>query len=303
MFRDRQRETKVVKIGAHALIWAGGWSEEEAQRTIASVAKAGFDFVELALAQPKAIDVARTRALLEEHELTCTCGLGLPASCHLPFAPERAEAFLREALDVAASLGAPILTGGVYTHLGARTGNAPTREEKVMVARVLKSVARRAADLGIDIGVENINRYETYLANRVADVLDLIDRIDEPNVVAHLDTYHANIEEKGFYDPIVAAGARLGYVHLSESDRGVPGTGNVRFDDVFRALAEIDYAGPMVVESFAPLSDEVIAMFALWHDHVGDPADFCKTSLRYLRDLSDRYKLPPTSFGAFRSGR
>src|SRR5918995_1073509 len=98
-----------------------------------------------------------------------------------------------------------------------------------------------AAEVGVELGVEAINRYETYLVNLASQAGELLDRIDEPNVFVHLDTYHMNIEEKGFHEPIVSLGSRLGYIHLSESDRGTPGTANVHWDEVFRGLKDIDY--------------------------------------------------------------
>jgi D-psicose/D-tagatose/L-ribulose 3-epimerase len=104
------------------------------------------------------------------------------------------------------------------------TGRPPEPEELRAVARVLKSTARRAAEGGVELGIEAVNRYETYLINLASQVSDLLDEIDEPNVFAHLDTYHMNIEEKGFYEPILSLGPRLRYIHLSESDRGTPGT-------------------------------------------------------------------------------
>lgn len=288
--------TARVKLGAHALIWASGWSAAEAERVISGAADAGYDFVEIALSHPEQVDVAVTRALLADHGLGCTTGLGLPASCHLPFAPRRAEEHLNRSVDVAAGLGSPYLTGGIYTHLGARTGNPPTEEELQTVAAVLKRVAKRAADMGVTLGVENINRYETYLVNTVQAALEMIERIDEPNVVAHLDTYHANIEEAGMGAPVLAAGSRLGYVHLSESSRGVPGTANVDFDALFGALAEVGYSAPLVVESFAPLSDELTAMFALWRDPVGDPGEFAKASRAWFDGMLARYPLPGSAF-------
>jgi D-psicose/D-tagatose/L-ribulose 3-epimerase len=157
----RNGNVRCVRLGAHALIWAPGWSTADAERVICGAAAAGFDFVEIALMRPEEVDVAATRALLSQYGLGCTCGLGLPASCHLPFAPTRAEAHL--------DLGSPFLTGGIYTNLGTRTGNPPTPEELATVAAVLKRVARRAADAGVTLGVENINRYETYLVNRMRD--------------------------------------------------------------------------------------------------------------------------------------
>ncbi len=280
-----------MKIGTHALIWAGGWSKAEAEETISGAAALGYDFVELALADPDAVDVPHTRALLEQHGIGCTCGLGLPADAHLPAAPEAAEAFLGRALEVAAALGAPILTGGVYTHLGARTGAPPRPDELERIGEVLGRVAQRAAALGMQLGIENINRYESYLATTMDQVLGLIDRIGEPNVVAHFDTYHANIEERGFAAPVMAAGERLGYVHISESDRGVIGTANVRFDDVFAALATIGYDGPLVIESFSPRTPEVINAFALWRDPVGDPVHFSRRSLEVVRTMLERHGL------------
>ncbi len=71
--------------------------------------------------------------------------------------------------------------------------------------------------------------------------LALLEAIGEGNIFLHLDTYHMNIEEKGFRAPIERAGSRLGYIHLSESDRGTPGTGNVRWEEVFAGLAAVGY--------------------------------------------------------------
>src|SRR3546814_15874858 len=81
----------------------------------------------------------------------------------------------------------------------------------------------------------------------------MVERIGEDNVFVHLDTYHMNIEEKGFDEAIVEAGRHLRYIHLSESDRGVPGTGTVDWDSVFRGLARVGTAGALVVESFLTL--------------------------------------------------
>ena len=88
------------------------------------------------------------------------------------------------------------------------------------------------------LGLEPCNRYETHLVNTAEQAVRLIERIGEPNVMIHLDTYHMNIEEKGFAHGIRSAGEHLRYIHLSESDRGVPGTGTVDWDATFAALAE-----------------------------------------------------------------
>lgn len=281
---DDRRKVSMTSFGAHAFIWSAEWTPEGAERVIGGAAEAGLDFVEIPLLRPEEMDVAGTRDLLERHGIGCTCSLGLPREAHLPFAPDEAEKFLRTAVDVAAGLGASELSGAIYTHLGTLTGKPPEEEELEAVARVLKDVARYAAERDVSLGVEAINRYETYLVNLASQAVAIVERIGEPNVFVHLDTYHMNIEEKGFYDPIVAAGPRIRYVHLSESDRGTPGTGNVRWDDVFRGLKDIGYDGRLVMESFAAVNEDIIGATALWRDVVGDPRALIGDGLAFLRE-------------------
>ena len=278
-------------FGAHAFIWAGEWTPEGAEKVIRGAAEAGLDFVEIPLLHPESLDVSATRELLDRYEVGCTCSLGLPKAAHLPFAPDRAEAFLRVAVNVTAALGAPALSGAIYTHLGTLTGQPPTEDELAAVGRVLKSVARYAAERDLLLGVEAINRYETYLINLASQAEAMLDRIGEPNVFVHLDTYHMNIEEKGFYDPIVAAGPKLQYIHLSESDRGTPGTGNVHWDEVFRGLEEIEYDGRLVMESFAAINEDIMGATALWRDVVGDPRALIRDGLDFLRGKAAEHHL------------
>ena len=163
--------------------------------------------------------------------------------------------------------------------------------ELAEVGRVLKSVARYAAERDISLGVEAVNRYESYLINLASQADAMVDRIDEPNVFVHLDTYHMNIEEKGFYNPIVATGPRMQYIHLSESDRGTPGTGNVHWDEVFRGLRTIEYDGYLVMESFAAINEDIMGATALWRDVVGDPQALIRDGLAFLRDRAAEHHL------------
>jgi D-psicose/D-tagatose/L-ribulose 3-epimerase len=278
-------------FGAHAFIWAGEWTPEGAEKVIRGAAEAGLDFVEIPLLHPGSMDVPGTRELLSRYGIGCTCSLGLPEAGHLPFAPEAAEAFLIEAVDVTADLGSSALSGAIYTHLGTLTRKPPTGEELSAVARVIKSVARYAAERDVSLGIEAINRYETYLINLASQADEMVSRIDEANVFVHLDTYHMNIEEKGFYAPIVATGERMQYIHLSESDRGTPGTGNVHWEEVFRGLKAIGYDGYLVMESFAAVNEDIIGATALWRDVVGDPHALVRDGLAFLRDKATEHGL------------
>jgi D-psicose/D-tagatose/L-ribulose 3-epimerase len=281
------------RFGAHAFIWRSEWTSEAARDVIEAATAAGLDFVEIPLLRPDAFDAGATRALLEEYGLSATCSLGLPADAALPDDPPAAERFLALAIERAASVGSPVLTGVVYGTLGALALRPPTERDLEIVAGSLKRVARDAAKLGVALGIEPVNRYETYLVNTAAQGVELIERIGEPNVFLHLDTYHMNIEEQGFDTPILAAGPHLRYIHLSESDRGTPGKGNVDWNAVFEGLAAVGYGGDLVMESFVALNPDMVRATCMWRDVIGDPERLVVDGLAFLRDGARRHGLLP----------
>ncbi len=272
-----------MRFGAHAFVWASDWSRQNATRVIEGAAQAGLDFVEIPLLRPHEFDVAWTKGMLEKHGLEATFSLGLPVDASLPGQPDRAKTFLFKVLQVIHQMNSDLLTGVIYGTLGQLPGHPPTPQELEIVAKTIKQVAREAATLGLRLGIEPVNRYETHLINLGSQGLDLIKAIGEPNVFLHLDTYHMNIEEKGFEGPIVQAGNKLQYIHLSESDRGTPGAGNVQWDKVFSGLAAIGYQGDLVMESFVALNPDIARATCIWRDVAGDPAILVREGLRFLR--------------------
>jgi len=282
----------MTTFGAHAFVWSAEWDEEGAERALLGAAARRLDFVEIPLLRDvNSFPLEYTRELLDETGLEATTSLGLPRELHMPFNPAGALEYLKGAIDLTDRLGSTTLTGGLYTHLGTLTHKRPTAEEIQTCARTLKEAAKVAADRGLQLGIEGINRYETYMNNTADQVADLIDRIDEPNVFGHLDTYHMNIEERGFRPPIEALGERLKYVHLSESDRGTPGAGNVHWDDVFAGLQAIGYDGYLAMESFVAVNEDIIGATAIWRDIVGDPDTLIRDGLAFLQAKSKEYGL------------
>jgi D-psicose/D-tagatose/L-ribulose 3-epimerase len=277
------------RFGAHAFIWRSEWTPTAARAVIEGAAAAGLDFVEIPLLRPAEFDAAATRQLLVANGLEATCSLGLPTDAALPGDPVGAERFLRHAVEVVAAVGSPVLTGVIYGTLGEQVGRPPTEADYVVIAASLRRVARVAADQGVALGIEPCNRYETFLVNTAAQGVDLIERIDEPNVFLHLDTYHMNVEERGFAAPIVAAGRHLRYIHLSESDRGTPGRGNVDWDGVFEGLAAIGYDGDLVMESFVAVNADIARATCMWRDVVEDPDRLVVDGLAFLRDAARRH--------------
>lgn len=181
-------------------------------------------------------------------------------------ARKRGEELLNKALDTASKINAPFLGGVLYSTLGKyRAPSTPANLDHS--AAILRRLCARASDLGITIGLEPCNRYETNVINTAAETVAFIDRIGAPNAVVHLDTYHMHIEER-YEDAVNACGGRAGYLHIGESHRGMLGTGNVDFGRVFKALARAGYSAPIVFESFSRdiMNAGFVEALAVWRN-------------------------------------
>lgn len=274
-------------LGVHALVWVGGWSEAEARRAIAGTAGLGFDLIEIPLLDPAAVDSTMTRAILDEHSLGVTCSLGLDFSTDIsspdPAVAERGEEFLRTAVATVADLGATYLGGITYSAMG-KYHEPPTAAGRRHCVAALRRVAGHAADRGITIGLEPVNRYESNLVNTAQQAMDLIEDVGAGNLVIHLDAYHMHIEEGDMARPVAVCGDRLGYVHVGESHRGYLGSGLVDFQGFFRALVGAGYEGPVVFESFSStvVSPQFAAALAVWRNLWDDSEDLARHAKAFI---------------------
>ena len=244
------------KIGIHALVWVGGWSEDEARKAVSSSAEAGYDLIELAALDPESFDADMTARLLEEHGLGAGVSLGLDDATDVSSDDDDVVAAGRRRLDLALDLvrdiGGDYLGGVIFGKLGRYT-QPVTERGRANSIESIANLADRAGESGITLGLEFCNRYETNVLNTTQQTLDFIDEVARDNVVAHLDTYHMNIEETSFREPVLAAAraGKLGYVHVGESHRGQLGTGTIPWDEFFSALREVNYEGTITFESFS----------------------------------------------------
>ena len=156
-------------------------------------------------------------------------------------------------------------------------------------AECLRTVARLAKELGVQIGLEPVNRYESCLVNTCEQARHLKAMIGEDNVKIHLDTYHMNMEEKSFYHATKSAGADLMHYHLCENDRGIPGTGLVDWDGIFRALSEIGYQGNAALESLVDCTDNMNTW--VWRQLAPSGDALLKDGVSFIRTKQKEYGL------------
>ena len=243
-----------MKLGVHAYAWYSLW-QTDPLAVVDRAHQVGAELIEIPLVDTGRIDAEALKARCQERGLAVCASTLLTAETDIT-SPDsevrrRGVEYLKECVRLAHQLGAPFLSGVTYGEFARPGASPPTERDWEYSAQGLREVARYAAEYGLDIAIEPVNRYESHLVNTCEQALYLREFTGEPNVKVHLDTYHMNIEENDLYDAILKAGEHLVHLHLSESHRGIPGTGQVHWDDVFRALAKLDYQGYAALESFA----------------------------------------------------
>jgi D-psicose/D-tagatose/L-ribulose 3-epimerase len=278
-------------FGIHSSIWTMNWTPQAAEMAVAEALRHRFDFVEIALLNPPAVDAAHSRRLLEKAALPAVCSLGLPEAVWPSRDPSPAVGFLKVALDKTAAMGALALTGVTFGGIGERSGFPPTQRELDNVAVALGAAAAHAKKVGVAFGIEPVNRYESHLINTGWQAVEMIEKVGADNIFVHLDTYHMNIEEKGAANAILAARDHLRYIHLSESDRGVPGAGTCDWNEIFAALAAVGFKGGLAMESFINMPPELAFGLSVWRPVADSTEQVIGEGLPFLRQKARQYGL------------
>ncbi len=278
-------------IGAHALVFSGTFDEAGLRRSIEGTKRAGFDLIEIPLMDVEGFDAELAGRMLRDNDLAVTASLGLTDATDLTSEDESrvaaGERLLEHCLDHVATMGGDVLCGVIYSAM--RKYTAPTTARGIANSQAaIARLAGKAADRGIRLSLEVVNRYESNVFNTGRGALAFLEGIDRDDVSVHLDTYHMNIEESDLFRPVhdVAAAGRLGYVHIGESHRGYLGTGTVDFPTFFRALGDVGYDGPIVFESFssAVVSAELSNTLGIWRNLWQDSDDLAAHANRFIRD-------------------
>jgi sugar phosphate isomerase/epimerase len=223
----------------------------------------GFDAIELFPPDPDAVDPVELRKLLDDHGLSLAAvgtGAGWVKHRLTLTSPDtelhgKAMAFVEEMIEFAAALDAPAVIGSMQ----GRAADGALRETTLgYLSQALLNLGLYAAKYNLPLLYEPLNRYETNLINRLADGVELLERLGTTNVKLLADLYHMNIEEANLADSIRAAGPFVGHVHFADSNRRAAGMGHTDFAPVVAALREVGYEGYLSAEVL-PLPDSMTA--------------------------------------------
>jgi len=283
----------MARLGINLMAWSGRVGPNEL-KLLPGIAGLGYEGVELPVLAPETIDAPRVRAALAESGLACTASGALPRGASLldPAERDAGVAFIDRSLAMAASCGATLLCGPFCAPVGAMPGRPPTSAEWDSCVIGLREAGVRAADRGLVLAIEILNRFETHFLNTVDDALRLVAEVDHPALGLHLDTFHLNIEEKDLAAAIRRAGRHLAHFHVSENDRGTIGSGHVDWVGVRDALADVGYLATdrwITAETFAGSVPEIAAATAIWRPIVSDPWSYARESLTFTRRLLEHH--------------
>jgi D-psicose/D-tagatose/L-ribulose 3-epimerase len=160
-----------------------------------------------------------------------------------------------------------VIGGPFHSAFASFSGEPPTTEERKRSAEVLRPVAEYAEQYSIMLTPEALNRFECYLYNTLDDIAMLIHEVNHPNLKMIFDTHHAHIEEKNMEDIIQKHHELITHVHISENDRGTPGSGQIRWDSIFKTLRKIDYDGWLTIEAFSRNNPEFASGINVWRNY------------------------------------
>ena len=278
-------------IGANVWIWESPITDAVIGKLAPRIANLGFDLIELPVEEPGAWDPSQAAEAIER------AGLGASVCCVMP--PERdlavadsevvarTQDYLRHCVEVATRVGSGTVAGPMYAAVGRlwRLDESERSETLALVAERLRPVAEFAAERGVKLAVEPLNRYETSLVNTVEQALALLEALDHAAGGLLLDTFHLNIEEKRPADAARRAAGHIAHVHACGTDRGAPGTDSFDWPEFLAALDDAGYGGPLCIESFTSQNEVIATAASIWRPLAESPDALAREGLRFLRGV------------------
>ncbi|TCL71414.1 sugar phosphate isomerase/epimerase family protein [Rhizobium sp. BK251] len=247
----------------------------------------GYDAVEIPVFSGKQEHYAALGRLLRDIGLSAGAAAVATAEANPvsadPLVRQRATDHHRWIVDCTAAMGGEVIAGPVHSPVGVFTGVGPTDEERRRCVEAMRALADYAAPAGIRISAEALNRFECYLMSTIAAASAIYREVDHSNYGYMFDTFHANIEEKDPPATYERYHREINHFHVSENDRGIPGSGHVPFAAHFEALRRCGYDGWLTVESFSRALPELAGATRVWRDLFDDLDRLFAESVAFIR--------------------
>lgn len=291
------------KLGIFMNFWEKNWAADH-KKYIKKASDIGFDVLEfqaqplLEMSNDHMKDLAK---YAEECGIELTYSLGLDRNYDVSSLDEKVRLggvdYLQRIVERIGYMGGTLLSGVSYAGWGVPDNflddKRPYWDQSI---KSMREIIKTAEDNGVTYCVEAVNRFETCLINTAAEALAYVAEIDSPNIGVLLDTYHMNIEENNIGDAIRLVGDKLTSFHTGENNRTAPGRGHLDWDEIFGALADINYKNRIVSEPFIMQGGEVGRDIHVYRDLIDNPTEArideeAKYLLNFEKEMLKKYNM------------
>ena len=233
---------------------------ESIETTLTRISDLGYDKIEIQ-GSPELYDTDHLLKLLKSYHLTCWGAVALMFGDRNLLAKnvtkrKKTIQYVKDVIQMVHRLEGNIVSVAPAT-VGKIVPEGKPEDEWFLAVEGLQEIYEYSENLGISIGIEPINRFETYFINRSDQALALAKEVG-PNCGVCLDTFHMNIEEMNIVDSIIKSKDRLVGFHVADNNRLSPGMGHLPWIDILDALRSINYNRVLSVE-FCPSLDRTPA--------------------------------------------
>lgn len=280
----------MFKFGVDSFIWTEDFSEKDLW-IIPKAKELGFETIDFAIAHPEKFPTKLVKEKINETGIDAVTTTTLSEGTNLISPDDQIRRngieCLKLLVDINIEIGSTVLGGVNYAAWGYLTGRPRTEEEwewSVNAMREVTNYAKKKSNL--IIALECINRFETHLLNIAEDAVRYCKDVGNDNIKVHLDSFHMIREEQSFQKAVEVCGKEfLGYVHVCENNRGIPGTGLVPWKEFFQALKDIGYFGPLTIESFDPGFEDLNSNCAIWRKFADSGEELAINGLKNLKEI------------------
>jgi D-psicose/D-tagatose/L-ribulose 3-epimerase len=280
----------MFRFGVASLIWTEDFTEKDLP-LIEKAKELGFDVLDINVAHPERFPAEKVSEKIKEVGIEVVTTIGMPQDSNIihpdPAVRKQGLNTLKKMVDINVEIGSQIIAGVIYASWGYITGKPRTEEEWKWSVENMREAAEYAKSKGdIVLAVEPVNRFETHFINIAEDAVRYCKEVGTGNMKILLDAFHMIREEMSFTDAVNVCGKEyLGYVHVCENNRGIPGTGLVPWREFFTALKNIDYDGPLSIESFDPGFEELNRLCAIWRNFADTGEELAVQGLKNLKEI------------------
>lgn len=285
------RTERTWAVGVNTWVWTSPLTDAALARIAPRAAAWGFDVLELPVERLGDWNPHRAAGVLADHGLGASVALVMGEGRELVAADaatvRSTQDYLRSVVDVAHTVGAPVIGGPAYASVGRTWRTTPQERADAVgeLAENLAPVVEHAVAAGVVVGLEPLNRYETSLVNTVDQALEVVGRLPAEGIGLMLDVYHMNIEERDLPGAVERAGERIAAVQVCGNDRGAPGGDGIDWPALLGALDRAGYAGPLVIESFTGENATIATAASIWRPLAPSQDALATEGLAHLRGL------------------